>query len=96
MLFVRCLPQNVENTVRTRGIENLLNSAVFEERFYRVETTDVAGGDTKTLRQLDKTALCNHLCIDERDAANFAAFLQPLAGLKNLLTDNIEDKRVIG
>ena len=84
-LFVRCLPPNEANEIRKRGIENLLNPVVFATQFYKEETTEISGGDTKTLRSLDKSALCLHLCEVARDATSFAAFQEPLIALRDLL-----------
>lgn len=75
-LFIRSLPQNLENTLVDGGIENLLPpetiSAVAKDVYEKKEKKRKDGGVTTTI-SLNKTKLCAHICGLE-DASVFKAF----------------------
>lgn len=83
-LLVMSLPRNEENHVRKGGIENLLPSEVFEERFFETKTyvKNVDDEVTTTTRSLSKVALCTYIC-ERGNVADFIMFdliLDKLAG----------------
>jgi len=85
-LFVRSLPRNQENTIRQRGIENLLPEQVFEDRFF--EQREISSGDEKgSIRVLNKNALCDFVCDETRNPAHFEKFREPLEKLRKLMID---------
>lgn len=83
-IFVRSLPHNAGNGLRSGGIENLLPETAIQDRFFR-ERPIVSGLDLGVVRELQKKALCSHICLEKRDAADFAAFRGPLEELRQLL-----------
>jgi predicted ATPase len=83
-LHVRSLPANEDNSVRRRGIENLLPEAVFENRFF--EEREIKSGDDKgSIRTLNKRALCDFLCDQVRNPDHFAKLRKPLEEIRDLL-----------
>jgi len=78
------LRQNEDDAKYKVGIENLLPSAVFEERFY-FEKQRENGTKTITTRDLNKVLLCDHLCDVKRDAADFAKFRPELERIQDCL-----------
>ena len=83
-LFVRCLPFNAENALANSGIENLLQEAVFETRFY-TEDRRLRGCTVVTTRELRKTELCQFLCGDAPNPNNFTKFEPILVELRRVL-----------
>ncbi|SEH31544.1 AAA domain-containing protein, putative AbiEii toxin, Type IV TA system [Methylobacterium sp. 275MFSha3.1] len=83
-IHVRSLPKNYSNTERSDGIENMLPAGAIDEIFYRQRVID-KGGDTTTIRSLDKAALAEHLCTVTRDKNNFEFFRSTLQDLRGLL-----------
>jgi hypothetical protein len=72
-LHSRTLPMNSANGIRLSGIENLLPENVFEDRFFREEKI-TSGSDNGMIRKLRKIDLCNYLCTERREKADFMAF----------------------
>ena len=82
-LYVRTLPSNPAAT-RKSGIENLLPTDVFEERFFE-EKLISSGDDKGTMRVLQKSMLCDHLCKTKRDVKDFEAFRTTLEDIQRIL-----------
>jgi len=83
-LFERVLPENAANRRCKSGIENLLPEEVFEETFY--QTTERVTADVVTVKQLKKTALCQHLCGDAPPKIQiFENFRKPLEELQAII-----------
>jgi hypothetical protein len=70
---VRMLPLNPSNKKVSAGIENLLSTDCFEERFYDTKEITKPRGDTITSHLLRKADLCKALCASGT-AEQFAAF----------------------
>ena len=83
-LFVRSLPYNGNNKLRSGGVENLLPETVFEEKFFQNKSI-TSGLDIGFIKELRKKALCDFLCDQKRDVADFERFREPLEGLRHLL-----------
>jgi AAA domain, putative AbiEii toxin, Type IV TA system len=73
-LSIRCVPQNIHNAEVTKGIENLLPVALFQERFYieRKEKTGI--GKDKIIPELRKKELCEWICEQRREKEDFLQF----------------------
>lgn len=84
LLHVRVLQRNEHDAKYNVGIENLLPSAVFEDRFY-TETRRENGTKTVVTTDLDKVRLCNHLCDQKREVADFERFRSELERIQNCL-----------
>jgi hypothetical protein len=78
------LPFNAENALANSGIENLLQEAVFETRFY-TEDRRLRGCTVVTTRELRKTELCQFLCGDAPNPNNFTKFEPILVELRRVL-----------
>lgn len=83
-LFIRTLPFNAKNQIVEAGIENLLPESVFIPPFIR-EVAFKTKGMKATRSELDKTALCQHLCQDQVSEANFQLFRPVLEELRAIL-----------
>lgn len=83
-LHVRTIIQNTENTRCDRGIENLLPTDVFEERFF-INRERKKGADVTQSSTLNKRALCDFLCDEKRSEADFTQFRQILEELDSIL-----------
>ena len=89
-LHIRSLPSNNLNEIVRDGIENLLPTSVFEERFFNEKITRKSNGQTITVRDIDKTQLCEYLC-SSPDRDTFAAFdpvLQQIADIFGIPEDS--------
>ncbi len=73
-LYVRSMPSNSTNDVVDAGIENLLPSNSITEPMFDVKTKKSPNGSTTTIKAIDKMRLCNHICQQKRDPADFAEF----------------------
>ena len=56
------------------GIENFLSMDAIEERFYAKNRVDDKKGKIVEIQELDKMALCDYLCGEQRDVEDFADF----------------------
>ena len=72
-LHVRVLERNVSNTSCDKGVENLLPPNVFEDHFY-LTVDHQKGADYIRTRKLQKTELCDYLCDEKQDPADFEKF----------------------
>lgn len=73
LLHVRVMRRNNDDAKYEVGIENLLPSAVFEDRFYS-ESSHQKGTKTIVTTDLNKVQLCDYLCDEKRDPADFEKF----------------------
>ena len=87
-LYVRSLPQIVEILVGKNGIENLLPNEVFEERFFEQKMMG-KGDDRGPVPVLNKAALCDFLCGQDRNPSHFEGFRGPLKELQRLLIPQV-------
>ncbi|MER8887023.1 AAA family ATPase [Mesorhizobium sp. M0598] len=71
-IHIRTFPENVNNKVCRSGIENMLPEGVFEERFYQVIEKRTA--DVTRISKLRKRDLCNFICEERQNPADFEAF----------------------
>lgn len=78
-LLVCSIAQNMGNSIRRKGVENLLPESVFVEDFWKTET--INSDDPITKRTLQKVALCRHLC-QESAAEIFVLFRPTLEKLR--------------
>ncbi|MCZ4258261.1 AAA family ATPase [Sulfitobacter sp. G21635-S1] len=83
-LHVRVLKENVHDAKTDRGIENLLPSSVFQSRFFTSEIV-LKGLDSHTLKTFQKVKLCDYLCNEKRDAADFELFRPELERIRACL-----------
>lgn len=83
LLIVRGMPENPDNAICAKGIENLLPESVFSDQFYEVVEKRTA--DITTIRKLKKVELCKYLCEVERNPEHFSNFEAPLRELEELL-----------
>lgn len=83
---IRVAPSNLDNKRMKKGIENLLNEQVFEERFWSETTRDYGNGKVNTDKNLDKAKLCEYLCTEKRDPADFHGFGPLLSIVEEWLT----------
>jgi hypothetical protein len=80
----RCLPPIPSNKKRAGGIENLLPDDVIEDRFFSEEKIQ-SGSDNGFVRRLQKTTLCDFLCLFKRSPPDSENFRAPLAEIRNTL-----------
>ena len=83
-LHVRVLQRNEQNEKCDTGVENLLPDSAFEERFFVVKEIK-RGANRTTIRELNKSALCDYLCKEKRDPKDFERFGETLDILEELL-----------
>ncbi|WP_299812406.1 AAA family ATPase [uncultured Roseibium sp.] len=84
LLHVRVMRQNAEDAKYDVGIENLLPSAVFEDPFYS-ESRHERGTKTVVTTDLNKVQLCDYLCNEKRDPADFEKFRPELERIEACL-----------
>lgn len=84
LLHVRVMRRNDDDAKYDVGIENLLPSVVFEDRFYS-ESRHEQGTKTVVTTDLNKVQLCNHLCDEKRNPADFEKFRPELERLEACL-----------
>lgn len=70
----RLLPSNPANDKVRAGIENLLSAAAILDSDFGVHESIYPNGKTVTVRELDKTGLCDRLCGSAQEASVFEAF----------------------
>lgn len=70
----RRLPLNPGNDKVRAGIENLLSSTAILDSDFRIEEKHYANGKTVTVKELDKTGLCDRLCDGPQELSLFEAF----------------------
>lgn len=87
LLHVRVLRRNDDDAKYRVGIENLLPTAVFEDRFY-TETRRENGTKTIVTIDLEKVQLCDYLCDVKREAADFQKFRPELERMQSCLFPN--------
>ncbi|MBW4974953.1 ATP-binding protein [Roseovarius mucosus] len=87
LLHVRVLGRNDDDAKYEVGIENLLPSAVFECRFYS-ESRNEKGTKTIVTTDLNKVELCDYLCSEKRDPADFEKFRAELERIEACLFPN--------
>jgi hypothetical protein len=77
MLYIRALPQNVENSKFTRGIENLLPESVVSPDFYDVR---IDKKYTCKIETLNKRKLCDWIIAQDNPNlfSGFAPLIQIL------------------
>jgi hypothetical protein len=73
-LTIRRMPQNPENTVYTKGIENLFPVELFEERFYEMRHEPTGIGKDKIIPTFLKPRFCEWICQDRHRADDFRYF----------------------
>ena len=76
-LHVRVLQRNEQNEKCDTGVENLLPDSAFEERFFVVKEIK-RGANRTTIRELNKSALCDYLCKEKREPEDFERFGETL------------------
>jgi hypothetical protein len=81
LLHVRVLPKNEDNVRCDKGIENLLPAETLEERFFS-ERTKRDGANVTVITALNKSELCDFLCDEKRDPADFVKFRLTLEALR--------------
>lgn len=82
---VRSLPKNEDNTKAKKGIENLLPTELFEDRFYPSETIIGDYGEEKTIQEFAKTTFCQWVCEQRRQADDFDNFSSIIVILEEFL-----------
>lgn len=73
-LSIRPIPQNTENTKVTKGIENLLPSELFEERFYQKRPKPTGDGGENIISEFLKQQFCKWICEERREKNDFLQF----------------------
>ena len=73
-LCVRMIKKNELNTKVRKGIENLLPSHCFEDRFYEKKESCDDYGAPRTICEFRKMDFCQYICKEKRDVADFVAF----------------------
>jgi len=73
-LLSRCIPPNNQNTKVSKGIENLLPSLLFEEKFYSKQSKEGGDGGETTTRKLKKQEFCEWICDTRRERDDFLQF----------------------
>lgn len=90
-LHVRSVPDNPQNEIVEGGIENLLPVAVFTPNMFETKSVKKQNGTRVTTEELRKVQLCNYLCVEAPDAANFANFSALLDLIEALAPEEIAD-----
>lgn len=72
-LSIRSIPEQKGSRAK-KGIENLLPSHLFEERFYSTRSEDGDYGEQRTHQTFDKRSFCKWICEDRRVPEDFAGF----------------------
>ncbi|HII07389.1 MAG TPA: AAA family ATPase [Methanotrichaceae archaeon] len=74
-IFVRTISRNPKNDKVTNGIENLLPSSLFDDKFYYYKTKkQLGGGGEKIEKRLKKTEFCRYICHDRANHEEFKEF----------------------
>lgn len=73
-LSLRSIPKNDDNTLITKGIENLLPPELFERRFYSEKVDHDGYGAKNVISKLNKRALCDWICDERKDPKDFVNF----------------------
>ena len=84
-LHIRTISENQDNNICRSGIENLLPINVFAEAFY--DTVEKRTADITVIKKLKKRNLCDQLCNNRRNVADFEGFrpvLNMLAAALNI------------
>ena len=84
LLHVRVMRRNDDDAKYDVGIENLLPTAVFEDRFYS-ESRHERGTKAVVTTDLNKVQLCDFLCDEKRDPTDFEKFRTELARIEACL-----------
>jgi energy-coupling factor transporter ATP-binding protein EcfA2 len=84
-VFIIGLEQVPDRRIQ-RGIENLLRPEAIPQELYKARTDVSEYGETVISEKLDKTALCDLLCGDDADAANFEYFRPYLDRINEIMT----------
>ena len=83
LLHVRVMPQNGSNDRCDTGVENLLPPNTLEDRFFSKKIRKI-GANTTVSTILDKTKLCDFLCDEKRNPADFEKFRSTLEKLRSI------------
>lgn len=86
---IRSIPTNPNNTVMTKGIENLLPAEVILQDYFEVEVRDDGNGKRVRTEVLDKVRLCADVCNAERNPEHFRHF----APVLDLISDVVALRR---
>ncbi len=70
LLSVRVIPRNDENSKTQKGIENLLPSHLFVDRFYRSREVPQEYGAINTIQEFLKMDFCRYVCDERRDVGD--------------------------
>ncbi|MBE9241696.1 AAA family ATPase [Synechocystis salina] len=73
-LLSRCIPQNSDNTKVIKGIENLLPSELFEDRFYQKRNKPTDYGGENIISEFSKNQFCEWVCMQRRNRNDFLQF----------------------
>lgn len=85
ILSVRKIPKNLTNTKIKKGIENLLPSSLFEERFYQTKTEVTDYGEEKKIQTFRKMDFCKWICEERRSSEDFQCFFTVIEIVKSFL-----------
>jgi AAA domain, putative AbiEii toxin, Type IV TA system len=89
-LHVRTMPSNAANTKVQDGIENLLpQDSISDEMFDKRKKDKRQGGYTIDM-SLNKMRLCNYICQEKRDPADFAEFGAVLDMIEGLVEPGVQ------
>ena len=71
---MRLIPGNQLNRKAKKGIENLLPSALFVDKFYEVKKLEGDYGEPKSIGEFRKMEFCRYVCDERRKAEDFVGF----------------------
>lgn len=77
-ISIRCIPQNIENNRVPGGIENLLPSNLFIDKFYDTKTKLNNDGGKNIITKLKKEEFCEYICQTRREKDDFLKFKELL------------------
>lgn len=91
-IYVRKMPANPANTKVLDGIENLLPENVITEQMFVERRSEKRRGGYTIDRSLDKMKLCNHICNERQNPADFAEFAAVLDMIERLVEPPAEEQ----
>ena len=77
--------KNNENVKIPKGIENLFNQSLFENRFYDKKIESIEYGGTKEINTFNKNKFEDYICNERSNVEDFENFIPLIEKLKELI-----------
>jgi len=92
LISIMTIPKNEENEKIKKGMENLFDSKLFEDRFYEKKEDIGDYGEERIISSFKKVEFCYWICTEGKTANNFKNFSTIIKILEDFLGKGNEEK----